>query len=267
MNDTTETQTPKVNPLLEKIRIPGETIRLPSGGIFYKNGELDTDVTNGEVHIHPMTTIDELTLKSPDKLFSGDAVKEVLGRCAPSILKPLELLSKDVDYILTCLRKLSYGPNIEVKWTHTCTDAKEHPYNIDLGKLISDSKEIDPTTVISSFSTTLKNGQNVTFQPPRFNDVVMLYQAFDSTNTDTAEIQKQVIKSIASTVADVDGITDSNMIEEWLTKSPVTYVHELNDAIGRIGDWGPTFEVEVECKDCGEKLNISTPINPIAFFT
>ncbi|HHA18120.1 MAG TPA: hypothetical protein ENK70_00230, partial [Methylophaga sp.] len=29
------------NPLLQRIRLPGEIHQLPSGGIFYKNGELD----------------------------------------------------------------------------------------------------------------------------------------------------------------------------------------------------------------------------------
>jgi len=43
--------TVKSNPLLENLRLPGETVRLPSGGMFYKNGELASHVNNGEIHV------------------------------------------------------------------------------------------------------------------------------------------------------------------------------------------------------------------------
>ena len=95
------TEQPRSNPLLERIRIPGETFTLPSQGIFYKNGELDDDSKNGEVYIYPMVTYDEIVLKTPDKLFSGEAITEVFQRCVPQIKKPMELLAKDVDFIFS----------------------------------------------------------------------------------------------------------------------------------------------------------------------
>ena len=39
------------NPLLQKIRLPGRIFQLPSRGLFYKNGELDESVKNGEIHV------------------------------------------------------------------------------------------------------------------------------------------------------------------------------------------------------------------------
>ena len=106
------------NPLIERSRIPGEIHRLPSRGIFYTNGELDGSVRDGELQIFPMTLIDEITMKSPDLLFSGDAVKQVLGRCVPQVLKPGQLLSKDVDFLMLVIRKASYG-DLEINYKHT----------------------------------------------------------------------------------------------------------------------------------------------------
>jgi hypothetical protein len=96
----------QLNPLLHKIRIPGETIRLPSRGIFYTPGVLIDDVINGEIHVYPMTTIDELILKSPDKIMSGDAIAEIFSRCVPQVLNTKRLLAKDVDFILITLKKI-----------------------------------------------------------------------------------------------------------------------------------------------------------------
>ena len=59
------------NPLLRNIQLPGDTVRLPSRGIFYNNGELTPSTQNGEVHVYPMKAIDEIIMRSPDKLLSG----------------------------------------------------------------------------------------------------------------------------------------------------------------------------------------------------
>jgi len=49
-----------INPLIERAYVPGETHTLPSGGLFYKNGELSNDVKNGEITVNPMTAIMKL---------------------------------------------------------------------------------------------------------------------------------------------------------------------------------------------------------------
>jgi hypothetical protein len=97
------------NVLLQKIRLPGKRFRLPSRGLFYKDGEIKDTVVDGEVEVFSMTTIDEIALRSPEFLYSGEAIDRVFKRCVPEILKPLRLLTKDVDFILACLRIVSYG--------------------------------------------------------------------------------------------------------------------------------------------------------------
>lgn len=103
------------NPLLKSLQLPGKRFRLPSRGLFYTNGELDESVNDGEVEVFSMTTVDEVTLRSPEFLFTGESIDRVFKRCVPDIKKPLELLSKDVDFILACLRIVSYGGVYNIK--------------------------------------------------------------------------------------------------------------------------------------------------------
>jgi hypothetical protein len=105
------------NPLLRRFsHMPPETFRLPSGGVFYTDGELDPEVVNGEVVVYPMTAIDEITIKSPDMLYQGSAIEKVFNRCIPQVLKPMKLLTKDVDYLMVCLRIVTYGKMLDLTW-------------------------------------------------------------------------------------------------------------------------------------------------------
>jgi DNA-directed RNA polymerase subunit M/transcription elongation factor TFIIS len=102
------------NPLLNKIKLPGRRFRLPSRGLFYTSGELADNVIDGEIELFSMTAVDEISLRSPEYLYSGEAIERVLSRCAPEVKKPLKLLAKDVDFILTALRVVSYGDELEL---------------------------------------------------------------------------------------------------------------------------------------------------------
>ena len=121
------------NPLLKKIRLPGKRFRLPSKGLFYHNGELDESVVDGEVEVFSMTTVDEITLRSPEFLYSGEAIERVFKRCVPEIKKPLKLLSRDVDYVLACLRVVSYGGIYQID-TY-CPDCEEKQEQINEGRV------------------------------------------------------------------------------------------------------------------------------------
>lgn len=100
------------NPLITKITLPGQRFRMPSRGLFYDDDEVAENVIDGEVEIKSMTTLDEIALRTPEFLFSGEAIEKVFNRCIPEIKKPLRLLSQDVDYLLTCLRIVSYGGSL-----------------------------------------------------------------------------------------------------------------------------------------------------------
>lgn len=265
----TNTGAPRVNPLLDKIKLPGETFTLPSGGLFYNEGVLSPEVKNAEIYVQPMTTLDEITMKSPDLLFSGNAVRQVFARCIPQVLDAGRLLSKDVDFLLACLRKVSYGDEMTIEYKHDCKDAKEHSYVTDVGRFIRGAKRIDPTQVENDFTVTFQNGQVARFQPVLFQDYIDIMQALGSSSDDDSPeaIRDQMVKSLSGLIVDVDGITDREMVMEWLKQIPPRYITTINEKIDKVSTWGADFTASILCKDCGEKIEAEVPLNPLSFFT
>jgi len=260
-------QNKPVNPLLERARMPGETFTLPSGGLFYVNGELAETVENGEVYINPMVTLDEIILKSPDKLYTGEGIVEVFGRCVPQVLKPNELLSNDVDFILTALRKISFGNTTEITYTHNCEKAKEHKYKLDMSKFIKNTKNIDPTSIKREYTKTLMNGQVIMLAPPKFLPSLKMYQASLGTeNVSEKELEDSVLTNVAAMMQKVDDISDQTMIHEWVSVLTPEQLLEIKDFVTETSEWGTNFETKVKCEDCGKEIDITSEMNPVSFF-
>jgi len=255
-----------VNPLLARVEMPGSTFQLPSRGLFYQNDELRDDVEMGEVHVSPMSAYDEILMKSPDQLYSGEAVDKVFKRCIRQVLKPSELIAKDVDFLLVCLRQVTYGDVMEITYTHDCEDAKTNPYPISLSTFINSTKKIDPTTIGQVYTTTLENGQVVKLHPSKFKDVIKMYQGTETLRQTPEEEFKMAVFIIQSIIYSVDGITDHDQITEWIGTISAGWLGELTSIIEKASDFGPDFTLHTQCKDCGGDIEIHTPVNPISFF-
>jgi len=256
-----------LNPLMARIQMPGETFTLPSGGIFYAEDELRSDVVNAEIHVYPMTAIDEITIKTPDLLFSGEAAKQVFARCIPQITNISKMLAKDVDFLLICLRKVSYGDDIRIQFTHDCKNAKENTYTADVGKFIRTSKRIDPTTFVTEFTVIMPNGQKVLLQPLRFDAFIKIMQSEDEGGKTPEELRDDMADSLSGIISNVDEIDDSSMIIEWLKGVKPTFIELINDHVSTTLDWGPEFGTKTKCKDCNKNIEVIAPMNPLSFFT
>jgi hypothetical protein len=258
------------NPLISKLRLPGETFQLPSQGLFYNNGELDESVMNGEVEVYAMTTIDEIIFNTPDKLLSGKAVIEVFSRCIPQILKPLDLLTKDIDFLLICLRLVTFGQFMEVGHKHTCENTIERIYSVDLQKLIRSVRKIDPTTISKEYNVVLPNGQNITIQPMKYGRMVHIYDMTATQKTDneltTEEAENMIVTMISSVIGSVDGITDPILIDEWVRALNLGWKKLLEKTISGVTDWGIDFVVKQQCQDCGDEISLPITANPVSFF-
>lgn len=259
-----------VNPLMNRIRIPGEHHTLPSRGLFYEKGVLSDDVKDGELLILPMTTQDEIYMRSPDMLFSGESIRKVFARTCPQVLKPGQLLSKDTDFILTVLRKISYGDQLEITYNHGCTDSKEHNYPIKIENLLTQIKRIDPTTIAGKFTMKLENEQIVKFAPIKYDDVVSMLQLnITDSNRELPpeELLSRTTSYISSLIESVDNITDKKQIEEWLEQIPPKWTRQFQAIIDATqNDWGVDFNVNIKCEDCGKEAKIVSPISPLFFF-
>lgn len=259
----------ELNPLIQRAQLPGDTVTLPSRGVFYTNGELDENVQNGELIVYPMVTIEEIYFKTPDKLLNGTAVIDVFKRCVPQVKQPLELMVKDVDFLIMQLRRVTYGDEYEILVTHDCSEAKEHSYIVNLANIIRNSIPIEPTTVAQRFTLELPNGQVVCFHPTKYCDVLQYQQAAITENTNQTPEQnsKLIIDSIANVISSVDSYTDRAMIKEWLKQLPAGYVKQIIQKVDIESNWGIDQNTSVVCKDCNSSFNVQLPLNPINFFS
>jgi hypothetical protein len=254
------------NPLLAKIKLPGRTFQLPSHGVLYKNGEITG--TEGEVHVHPMSALAEISLKNPDLLFNGKALEQVFAECVPEIKKPNELYGRDIDALMYYLRLVTYGPNFEIKVKHNCEDAKDHSYMIDLEQEAQRIKQLDPTLAAEEFQLTLPNGQLVKVHPVKFSHMIKLFQMnVGKKEFSTEDIKKNVVFNLTNLIESVDGITDRKDIEEWVSQITTPYQNKITAVIEKTNDWGPQQSVDIKCKDCEQMFDVELPLNPISFFT
>lgn len=187
------------NPLNQYFRQPAIHIRLPSQGKFYPAGTLNMP-PNGEIPVLPMTSVDEITYRTPDALFNGAATVSVIQSCVPAIRNPWVMPSMDVDAVLVGIRIASYGHAMEI--APTCPECK-HTDDVSV-----DLRVVNDSISMGDYDTALKLGDLEFY----FNPIT--YQTVNHNNQIQFE-QQQKINSIADT--DVDEKTKMEKLKEIMT--------------------------------------------------
>ena len=98
------------NPLAKHFRQPEVYIDLPSQGKFYPQGAL---ATNKQLAVLPMTALDEINLKTPDALYNGTSMVNLIKSCVPSIIDPWSVPMLDFDTVLLGTKIASMGNQTE----------------------------------------------------------------------------------------------------------------------------------------------------------
>jgi len=168
------------NPLQQYFRQPKIYIKLPSGGVFNKLGSLQGDVTN--MPVYGMTGMDEIIMKTPDALMSGEAAVKVIQSCCPYIKDAWELSNVDTEQVLAAIRIATYGNEIEV--TSTCKECDAtNEYTLDLSKLIEHFNKF-------AYDNKVKlNDLTINMQP-------MTYRQSTDFNLRNYELQKQLQQAL-----------------------------------------------------------------------
>lgn len=274
---------PSLNPLLMKVKLPGKVFQLPSKGIFYPPGVLADTVTNGEIEVKPMSALVELKVRSADLLISTKVVREICTECIPSILKPEQLLSRDIDALFLFLVASTYGYDKSIKAIHDCDKAEVHDYTINLESIINNPRNqiLDHKEVL--FSVELDNGQVIELRPVLFNDSIDMMlmrqqvaqkEVVAPASITTKEMEDIVVRDILSVIKSVSTggtdsvkITDYKKIDEWVRLLPRRYMDLIIEAAIRSSEWGFDFQVKLTCKDCGNEFIHNMELNPINFLS
>jgi hypothetical protein len=129
------------NPLKQYFRRPAIYLKLPSGGKLYALGVVNIP-ESGELAVYPMTAIDEISSKTPDALYNGTAMADIIKSCIPDIKDPWSINSIDLDAILIAIRAAAGGDDMSI--SSECPSCKEvAEYGVNLVGILSQLKSAD----------------------------------------------------------------------------------------------------------------------------
>jgi|11_taG_2_1085331.scaffolds.fasta_scaffold25902_1 hypothetical protein len=238
----------KPNPLASYFRSAKIYVTLPSGGKYYPDNCLNMPET-GELPVMPMTAKDELALKTPDALLSGQATVDLIQSCIPNIKNAWGMPSLDIDACLIAIRIASYGEHMSI--SATAPNTKEPvDYTIDLRQVLD---RYSNSNFVDTFTT---NDLTVTIRPlnyQEFSKVSMqtfeeqrIFSLVNNDKVDEDEKLKQfnvtfnklrditlgmVINSVVSIQVGDDVVTDRNHIVEFLENTDKAFFKSLSDHI------------------------------------
>ena len=128
---------PSSNPLLGLMRKPKLKVKLPSQGKYWPAASIQLE-ENNEYSVYSMTAKDEMLLKNPASMTTGQTISSVIQSCIPSIKNANDTPSMDLDVLLLAIRIATYGNkmtiplkvlNIEFKHEVDLNEILENLYN------------------------------------------------------------------------------------------------------------------------------------------
>lgn len=278
-----------VNPLNEFTRRESIYISIPSNGKFSKNNVKLT--TSNELGIKPMTTADEISLTTPEALFNGEALVQVIKSCVPSINDPRAMLTPDIDAVLVGIRLASYGDEMEV--SVKCPECKHENYFdspirqcIDNMKFLEDEYKIQLSDKVKNASVTVRPftfDENIKEALFRFNETKALdmvikkeFENDDELKEKYNEIVRNVSKNDMELVCGcIMNIYDSNGNEiiatdeqklDWFKQLPSGDAKLIINKVSEINKIGINTTVRAQCQNCEHEWDSELSFDPTAFF-
>lgn len=270
------------NPLRQYFRRPAVYLKLPSGGKFYSPGIVNMP-PNGELPVYPMTAIDEITIKTPDALYNGSAIVELIKSCVPDIKDPWSINSMDLDAILIAIRAAAGNQDLEVN--SKCPKCEnEATYGVNLVNILS-------TMTAADYSSELNvNDLSIKFKPLSYQEMneanlgqfelqrifTTLEQETDlekrtkRTNEVLKSITELTIKILCSAVEYIRTpgaiVTEKEFIVDFLTncdKDTYITIRDHNAALRAKNEIKP---LDVKCGNCSNEYKQPFTLNVTDFF-
>ena len=277
----TVTQAP-ANPLSGYYRQPKIYIRLPSQGNYYPEGSLDVS-ENGDYPVFAMTAKDELMLKTPDALLSGESTVEVIKSCVPAIKQPWKMPTIDIDSVLLGIRIATYGSEMDV-WANCPSCKEENKYTIPLVDYVNQGpaawkKQIQVGDLVFNlvpYDYKQMTKANIkTLEEQRVFSIVNDEEMSDEEKM--VKFQKSFVKltnMTVDTIADVvtaietpQGKTDNkDQIRDFLNNCDKEIFQGLTDHLSDIKGRQGIPDQKVKCEKCSHEWDLPVTMDQANFF-
>lgn len=268
------------NPLQKYCRQPKIFVSLPTAGMYNKVGTLTGDVTH--MPIYSMTGMDEIVIKTPDALLSGESTVSIIESCCSTIKDGWEVTSLDVDLLLTAIRIATYGNVLEV--IQVCPNCgQENDYDIDLGTVVDHFAQCKYNNTVAYDDLIIKlqpltYRQSTEFSMRNFR----LQQQLSAAASESEENQKRIIADLfkqlgvmqndiySASIDSVDTgsvvVTERRYIQEWLENCDRNVFEKIKETFDANKEAWKIPEVGVKCTACDHDSTVSIELDQSNFF-
>jgi hypothetical protein len=256
---------------------------LPSNGQFYPTGALIPTPT-GDYPVYPMTAIDEITYRTPDAMFNGQATINVIQSCVPNIKDAWQMPALDMDTVLVAIRIASYGH--EMEFVTQCPKCQaESDRAIDLRLVMDGLKAPDYTKSIKSGDMEIffrpMNYQQLTNNSQLQYENQKLLQMLPGSETTESDkinamgaallkITEVTIKALSQSVAMVKTptamVSEPEFIEEMLNNCDRTLFNHIRDQIVALKDVAEMKPLHLICDECNHEYDQQLTMDMSSFF-
>lgn len=275
-----------INPLAKHFRQAAIYFKLPSNGHYCPVNTLEMP-QNGELAVYPMTTKDEITIRTPDSLINGNCIVDVIQSCVPSIKNAWEVPSMDIDAALVAIRIASYGHEMEIK--SKCPHCgHENEFVVDLRVILDSMKIPDFNDIIKIENLKYKlKPQNYKttnrINMIRFEEQKMLSQLLDNVSeedqTKRLEIFRKKMQDLVELNLDVLAecteyiqledntvVNDKIHIREYYNQCDKKITKELSDQFRIKNEKVINNLVQAICSNCNAAFGSSLEFDYSNFF-
>ena len=266
-------------------RQPKIYIDLPSEGKFYDSTVVQ-DMQTTQLPVYGMTAMDEIVLKTPDALFSGEATCQVISSCIPAIINPWALVGFDIDYILIARRIATYGDEMPIE-TKCSSCSETNTNDVGLGRLLESFAEYKTSTTfnigdLTVFVEPISYKENTSFSKEQY---VLERQASQVSQLDATqeekdkELQKILTQmtnltlrlsvSYISKISDgTDAEDDKQQLLDFISNNDAKFYKDLQAKIKEISDnWNlPTFDITCGNPECEVQYKSKISVDYASFF-
>lgn len=270
------------NPLSQYFRRPALYLKLPSGGVGYPAGSIDMP-ENGELPVYPMTAIDEITSRTPDSLYNGLAVVDLVRSCVPNIKDPWVMLSTDLDPILVAIKIATEGETMEIG-TGCPSCSEESKFDVNLNYILSGFVPGDYSQLLQvndlrikfcplNYRQTNQGGVEQFELQKAFNALSDSQDGADSTEKASAimaKLSEMSLTLVSNTIEYIktptDTVFEKDFIREFLVNCDKKTHDLIRDTSINIRKSSEIKPLDITCPHCQHEYKQSLNINVSSFF-
>jgi len=230
-----------------------------------------------------MTAIDEITTKTPDSLFNGEAMVEIIRSCIPAIKDPWELLSNDLDTVLISIKAAGGQDTIDVESECTKCNALG-TYGVNMQMLLGSLQPGDYDTLLELGDLKIK------FKPLKYKemniaglgqfeiqakyknmpDIKDPDERMKMSQSALKEITALTMKVLALAIAYVETptaqVTEPEYIEDFLSNCDTKTYESIRDWHSKIKADSTIKPLQITCEECQHQYEQPFTLNASDFF-